>query len=136
MFRGLRRHLDARIRKNPAMYEKVSYDDRACEYCGKDFTPNRRDKKYCKNTCQKAASLRRQPDFRERKRGWIKPHARNKGNTCVCCGFVATHPCQLDVDHINGTHSDNRPENLQTLCANCHRLKTYLNRENYPVAYR
>ena len=40
------------------------------------------------------------------------------------CGFKALDPVQLDVDHINGISSDNRPENLQTLCANCHRLKT------------
>jgi 5-methylcytosine-specific restriction endonuclease McrA len=32
---------------------------------------------------------------------------------------------QLDVDHIDGNHRNNNPENLQTLCANCHRLKTF-----------
>lgn len=48
---------------------------------------------------------------------------------CERCGFVPEHRCQLDVDHINGDHSDNREENLQTLCANCHRLKTYLNKD-------
>jgi hypothetical protein len=32
----------------------------------------------------------------------------------------------MDVDHINGNRYDNRDENLQTLCANCHRLKTRL----------
>jgi len=29
----------------------------------------------------------------------------------------------LHGDHINGDHEDNRPENLQTLCAICHHLK-------------
>jgi len=41
---------------------------------------------------------------------------------CGRCGFVPEDPCQLDIDHINGRHADNRPENLQVLCANCHRL--------------
>jgi len=39
---------------------------------------------------------------------------------------VAEHRCQLDVNHRNGNHSDNSVENLQTLCANCHRLVTEL----------
>lgn len=56
-------------------------------------------------------------------------YAMHKGDSCEACGFIPKHPCQLDVDHINGDHSDNRRENLQTLCANCHRLKTYLNKD-------
>lgn len=48
---------------------------------------------------------------------------------CQACGFKATHKCQLDLDHIDGNHSNNDPTNLQTLCANCHRLKTYLNKD-------
>lgn len=30
----------------------------------------------------------------------------------------------LDVDHINGIPNDNRPDNLQTLCKNCHAYKS------------
>ena len=33
----------------------------------------------------------------------------------------------LQVDHKNGNHFDNREENLQTLCANCHNVKTFSN---------
>jgi hypothetical protein len=31
----------------------------------------------------------------------------------------------LDVDHKNGDPTDNRPENLQTLCKCCHAYKTW-----------
>lgn len=52
-----------------------------------------------------------------------------KGNCCASCGFIAAVPMQLDIDHIDGNHNNNDPSNLQTLCANCHRLKTWNNRD-------
>lgn len=52
-----------------------------------------------------------------------------KGKVCESCGFKPLHPCQLDLDHIDGDRSNNTPSNHQTLCANCHRLKTYINRD-------
>ena len=115
------------------MYTKVSYPERGCSYCGKLFKPNRKDKKYCKDTCQKHASKRRSSDFKEKRNKYAarykRPYREFLKDYCECCGFVATHRCQLDVDHIDGNHSNNAPENLQTLCANCHRLKTWLNRD-------
>jgi 5-methylcytosine-specific restriction endonuclease McrA len=48
-----------------------------------------------------------------------------KGEQCVRCGFVATWAGQLDMDHIDGNRLNNEASNLQTLCANCHRLKTH-----------
>lgn len=32
----------------------------------------------------------------------------------------------LQVDHIDGNHTHNERENLQTLCHDCHKLKTYM----------
>ena len=52
-----------------------------------------------------------------------------KKKFCEFCGFKAVHPCQLDVDHIDGNSLNNNPDNYQTLCANCHRLKTLLNKD-------
>ena len=48
-----------------------------------------------------------------------------KKSICESCGFIPKHSCQLDVDHIDNNHYNNDPLNLQTLCANCHRLKTH-----------
>lgn len=52
-----------------------------------------------------------------------------KGDTCNACGFIPVDKIQLDVDHIDGNPSNNDPQNVQTLCANCHRLKTKLNND-------
>jgi len=48
---------------------------------------------------------------------------------CEACGFIPIHICQLDVDHIDGNHDNNNSDNFRTLCANCHRLKTFLNKD-------
>ena len=40
-----------------------------------------------------------------------------KENKCEICGCTES----LELHHINGNHQDNRLENLQILCANCHR---------------
>lgn len=55
-------------------------------------------------------------------------YRKHKKDSCEKCGFKAQHRVQLDVDHIDGNHANNTQENLQTLCANCHRLKTQLTR--------
>ena len=64
------------------------------------------------------------------KRCWkcrINDYRKHKKDHCEYCGFVAIHMVQLDVDHIDGDRTNNSIENLQTLCANCHRLKTHVN---------
>lgn len=50
-----------------------------------------------------------------------------KKKFCESCGFRPLHRVQLDVDHIDGNKKNYDPSNLQTLCANCHRLKTLVN---------
>ena len=52
-----------------------------------------------------------------------------KGFSCELCNFIPQDPVQLDVDHIDGNPSNNDKSNLQTLCANCHRLKTKLSKD-------
>ena len=45
-----------------------------------------------------------------------------KENRCGVCGFSSWNGKSLNcqLHHINGNHLDNRLENLQILCPNCH----------------
>lgn len=61
--------------------------------------------------------------------GYTYTYRHSVKEKCGLCSFVATHPCQLDIDHKDGNHRNNSKENLWILCANCHRLKTYQQKE-------
>jgi Zn finger protein HypA/HybF involved in hydrogenase expression len=45
-----------------------------------------------------------------------------KQHKCECCGLEEWlgEPIPLQLDHIDGNHTNNRLENLQILCPNCH----------------
>jgi dihydroorotase len=60
----------------------------------------------------------------------VVPHRKHLKDSCEKCGFVAIDKCQLDVHHVDFNHKNNNPENLQTLCANCHRLLHEVARKN------
>jgi len=56
-----------------------------------------------------------------------------RGEQCWECGWNKKHrldgKCPIEVEHIDGDHTNNRPENLKLLCPNCHSLTdTYKNR--------
>jgi hypothetical protein len=55
-----------------------------------------------------------------------RPYSVHRKDKCEICGFVPISVTQLDVHHIDGNHHNNEPTNLQTLCANCHRLVTWV----------
>ena len=49
-----------------------------------------------------------------------------KDQRCEECGWAEKTPdgyLPLEIHHVNGDPTDNRPENLQVLCPNCHSLK-------------
>jgi hypothetical protein len=48
------------------------------------------------------------------------------GHKCSECGWDKVHSVTgvvpLEIDHIDGDHNNNRPENMRVLCPNCHSL--------------
>lgn len=50
----------------------------------------------------------------------------NQDGKCGICGtrFYGKNKVRPQYDHINGVHSDNRVENGQAICANCHDAKS------------
>lgn len=89
-------------------------------------------KKIYRNCCLKC-SLKNNPERLEKNKKRIalknRPWFIYKKDYCENCKFIPIHTCQLDVDHIDGNKNNNDPSNYRTLCANCHRLKTFLNKD-------
>jgi hypothetical protein len=50
-------------------------------------------------------------------------YRRHLKDACERCGFAPTDPRQLHVHHRDRDRTNNAPENLETLCANCHALE-------------
>ena len=48
----------------------------------------------------------------------------------VKCTSTIEGRWQLDMDHIDGNNSNNDPDNLQTLCKNCHAKKSRLQNDH------
>jgi len=104
---------------------------RICLRCKKEFYLNRKDKIYCCVTCKQAASVYRMcgANCNSKRKRFRIGLGNLKKIKCEICGFKPINLCQLDIDHMDGNKLNNDPSNLQVLCANCHRLKTFINKD-------
>lgn len=114
---------------------KTSSCSNNCKTNGYKINGDRKYHKYCSHCCKKRHVQGKKPKYKPRPHLHIRAIRKKYGGYdkkkyCEYCKWVALNRCQLDVDHIDGNHYNNEHSNLQTLCANCHRLKTYLNRDN------
>lgn len=117
-----------------------------CLNCGKKL--NRKQSKYCSNECQKQYQYKK---YIERWKDGLEDGMKGKyqlsnyivkyikekyNNKCCKCGWNKINPTTesspLDIHHKNGNYTNNKEENLELLCPNCHSLTdTYKNALNH-----
>jgi len=94
-----------------------------CRHCGKN--PVKRIGRYVDGAAKYGILCpqchRKQYTNQPKSNGYT--YRQHKGDVCEQCGFVPENTRQLDVHHIDYNHKNNIPDNLRTLCANCHRLE-------------
>lgn len=109
-----------------------------CIHCGKEFEGKPNGTKYCslecKNKCEQEEYINRWKNDEEdgisgrygiskRIRKYLFEKYNNK---CQICGWgkenPITHKVPLQIHHIDGDCTNNKEENLQLLCPNCHSL--------------
>ena len=110
-------------------------EPRICRDCGSVYNPD----KHGYNICKRCKKRRWPPSEEARKRKNRKktiaralkerPYLVHRKDKCEECGFIPTVISQLAVDHIDGNHKNNEITNLQTLCHNCHALKSHINKD-------
>ena len=70
-------------------------------------------------------------NVREGVTGVKKDYCENRdGRLGFECTATIMGYLQLDMDHIDGNHYNNTPENIQTLCKNCHSWKSHVNEDH------
>ena len=70
------------------------------------------------------AKIRR--DVEQRQSGYRERALKLFPHLCASCGreFAGKRLPELTVHHKDGNHANNTKRNIQTLCANCHRLES------------
>ena len=103
-----------------------------CLNCGKEHqTVAWRIGKYCNNECQIDFQTKERirlwleegKDWTGQNPQWAKKYLLElRGNNCEICGISDWNgrSIVLEMDHINGDHKDNHPNNLRMICPNCH----------------
>jgi len=104
-----------------------------CYTCNKRFNKrpteikkSKSGKHFCNHSCaaKENNKLRRgelHPNYKIGKHSYRERKLRNSNLVCEICN--ESHPCTLEVHHIDGDRSNNKLDNLELLCANCHLKK-------------
>lgn len=123
--------------------------NRFCINCGRELTNNKVYNKYCSHTCQHEyqykqyiGKWKQEEETGTQGKYDVSEHIRRYlfdkyNSSCQLCGWNRVNPksgkVPLQIHHIDGNCLNNKEENLQLLCPNCHSLtETYgsLNQES------
>lgn len=131
--------LPQRRKINPCeTFNKGTGEKQYCLYCGKELKYRSHKPRFCNNTCYakyneqeyikrwlagEEDGIKGQNDIKTAVKNYLfKIH----NNSCEKCGWHETNKftgrIPLQIHHIDGNCMNNRPENLQLLCPNCHSL--------------
>jgi 5-methylcytosine-specific restriction endonuclease McrA len=137
-FNGIYKEIEKNQHKNYETFDKRK--EYFCSYCGKKIENPYASKtnRYCSNECR---YKHKRVEYIERwKNGeenglkgkyqiatQIRDYLLEKVNyKCEKCGFSGVNPYTnntiLQIHHIDGDSSNNKEENLQVLCPNCHAM--------------
>jgi hypothetical protein len=128
-------------------FNKGTAEMATCIYCGKEFVKYKASNgKYCSNKCQAEAKHKEYIDkWKNGEKNGLKgkyliSNAIRKylfekyNNSCQICGWSEvnkhTGNVPLQIHHIDGDCTNNKEENLQLLCPNCHSLTENFGRRN------
>lgn len=102
-----------------------------CQSCGKENKQKvgNFQNKFCDNKCQQSYlwETKTKPAIERGERVHravlYRYIVERDGEKCSLCGLTDWQGKHLsmDVDHIDGTNTNNKPHNLRLLCPNCHR---------------
>ncbi len=117
---------------------KRASNDRFCLNCGKNLKGTKHKRKFCSEECFQEFKYK---NLVERWKNGLENGVRGDNcisrfirkylfikydNKCQLCGWgeenPTTHKIPLQVHHIDGDFTNNKEENLQLLCPNCHSL--------------
>ena len=109
------------------LYRKI------CKTCHSSKTASKHGLKNLKEVVAMNAGFDNPTDYANS----THPYRRHRKDFCenidgrlgYVCDSVIRMSAQLEVDHRDGNHLNNDPNNLQTLCKMCHTFKTYANKD-------
>ena len=107
-----------------------------CPICSKEYTTTSRTQKYCSSSCSKKAQVAKKVYHKAYDEDKIEIRLSSRSHSlavavidylihrgtipCQCQVCGASDQSKLEVHHKNSNWLDNRTENLELLCVDCH----------------